>query len=192
MAAPNDDWSGPRPLASGAPLLVGGVLVLLLVTVLVVALRPGADVPSEVAAHYVALMAGTLQPGIETRDGEALSRRIADPALGFTPRVGELGPEFALVGGGVHRLGERPAAFWYYRDRRADVLLAEAFAGTLDDVGRPGEVRGEPPVPLHVFRKTTQTLVFWQEGTEVYVVTTTLPGERTIALAQRLAAGSRP
>jgi hypothetical protein len=68
------------------------------------------------------------------------------------------------------------------------MLLAEAFAGTLDVLGKPDDVRRDREPALHIVRKTNQTIVFWQEETLVYVLIATLPGERTVTLARRLSA----
>lgn len=190
MPPREDDWSGPRPLALGTPVVVVALLAAVLAAVLVLAVRRDVEIPAEVAAHYVDLMAGALPLQIESADPQAVAEALGGRGLGFVPRVRDLEPEFALVGGGVHELADRPAAYWYYRDRRSEMILAEAFTGTVAEAGRAADIRDEPPVTLHVFRKTTQTIAFWQTGPEVYVMTATLPGERSIALAGRLAAGS--
>ena len=181
----------PRPLVRGAPVVVGAVVLLVAAVVLVIALTREGGLPSDVAADYVAMMAGTLAPEHGIDDPQALSRTLAlaDPA--FAPRIASLGPEFRLMGGGAHRMRGRPAAVWFYRDRRSELVLAEAFVGTLGDVGTPEHVRSDRRPALHVFYKMTQTLVFWQEGQLVYVLVATLPAERTIALARRAASGAR-
>lgn len=192
MTVPREDWSGPRPLALGTPVAALAVLAIVLAAVLVLALWREVDIPALVAAHYVDLMAGALPVQVESSDAGDLAPALAQRGLAFTPRIASLEPEFTLLGGGTHSLSDRPAAFWYYRNPRSDMVLAEAFTASLADLGRPAEVRDEPPLRLHVFRKTTQTIVFWQEDGEVYGVTSTFPGERAVALARRLAAPAEP
>jgi len=181
-------WSGTRPLVQGPPLVIGAVVALAALVVLVVALTRDPGVASRLAAHYVALMAGALSPDIPLDDPAALSAALARAGAGFTPRIGSLEPQFTLLGGDVHELDGQPIAAWFYRDNRADMLLAEAFAGTLDVLGEPDDVRRDREPALHIVRKTNQTIVFWQEETLVYVLIATLPGERTVTLARRLSA----
>jgi hypothetical protein len=180
------DWSGPRPLVRGAPVVVGAIVAALALGALIVALTRDPGRPSRIAAHYVAMMAGALSPRFETADPVELSAALARSDLGFTPSVASLEPEFTLLGGDVHELDGRPIAAWFYRDSRADMVLVEAFAGTLRDLGEPEDVRTERQPALHIFRKTTQTLAFWEGGDVVYVLVTTLPGERAVTLARRL------
>jgi len=45
---------------------------------------------------------------------------------------------------------------------------------------------------LRVYRKITQTIVCWQDGGQVYVFTSTLPGEVVLGLAKRLAGAATP
>ena len=48
-------------------------------------------------------------------------------------------------------------------------------------------MREHDGITFQVYRAGRLTLVFWQEEAAVYVLASTLPGERTIALARRLA-----
>lgn len=188
---PQDDWSGPRPLALRRPFVAVAALALVLVAALFVAVRRDVDIPAQVAAHYVDLMAGALPLEAKDSDPEALARALAAQGAGFLPAIRPLDPAFALLGGGVHRLADREGAYWYYRDARSDMVLVEAFTAALDELGPAADIRETPPPALYVFRKTTQTLVFWAEGHQVYAMTSTLPGERVIALARRAAPGGK-
>jgi hypothetical protein len=178
-------WSGPRPLVRGIPVIVGAFLVGITLLALVFVLMRSPDLPSRVSAHYVDMMAGSLSPALETADPAVLAVGLARE--GLAPRVASLAPDFTLLGGVVHQLEERPVAAWFYRNAQSDMVLVEAFPGSLDALGEPDEVRGDRVPTLHVFRKMNQTLVFWQEGRLVYALITTAPSERVIALARRLA-----
>ena len=169
-------------------MIAGGIVALLALAVLVVVLTRDPGTASRLAAHYVSVMAGDLAPVIALDDPGVLSAALARAGAGFTPRIASLEPQFSLLGGAVHELEGRPIAAWFYRDARADTLLAEAFTGTVDLLGEPDDVRRDREPALHIVRKTSQTLVYWQEGGVVYVLIATLPGERTVTLARRLSA----
>lgn len=176
-------WSGPRPLVRGVPVIIGALLVGIALLALGFVLTRSPDLPSRISAHYVDMMAGSLSPALETADPAALADGLARE--GLTPRVASLAPDFTLLGGVVHRLEERPVAAWFYRNAQADMILVEAFAGSLDALGEPDEVRADRVPALHVFRKMNQTIVFWQEGRLVYALIATAPSERVLALARR-------
>jgi hypothetical protein len=176
-----------RPLVTGVPVAVGVGVALVAAAALVVSLTRDPGLPAHVATHYVGMMAGTLGPQHVTNDPAVLTDAIVRSGLRFSPRIASLEPQFTLVGGRVHQLEGRPTATWFYRDARSEMLLGEAFVGTLDQLGEPDHVRSDREPFLHVFYKTTQTLVFWQQGPVVYALITTLPAERAIALARRLA-----
>ena len=182
-----ESWSGPRPLVSGTPVIVGVVAALVIVGVLVFLLTRDPGLAARVSAHYVDTMAGELTPRILSRQPEALARGLADAGLPFTPRVVALDPDLELVGGAVHDVSGRPVGAWFYRNTRADTVLVEAFRGKLDELGEPDQTRAERDPPLYVFHKASQTLLFWQEEGLVYVLVSTLPAERAAALARRLA-----
>jgi hypothetical protein len=78
-----------------------------------------------------------------------------------------------------------------YTSRAADRVLVEAFQGRLDGLGQPDDTRTEPKPPLRLYRKTTQTIVAWQDGALVYAVISTLPTEQVVAIGRRLATPGR-
>lgn len=182
-----ESWSGPRPLVSGTPVIVGLVGALVLVGVLGFLLTREPGLAARISTHYVDTMAGELTPRIRSRQPEAIARGLADAGLPFTPRVIALDPDLELVGGAVHDVSGRPVGAWFYRNTHAETVLVEAFRGTLDELGEPDQTRADRDPPLHVFHKASQTLLFWQEESLVYVLVSTLPAERASALARRLA-----
>jgi hypothetical protein len=169
--------------------IVGAVILGVAVAALLMSLGRAPGPASKLSQDYTAMMAGSLAPTVQGADGPALGRALAGAALGFTPRIVSLEPEFALLGGRPHRFDSRPAAAWFYRSPSVDSALAEAFQGRLEDLGPPDGTRQERGMTLHIFRKTTQTIVCWQEGPLVYAFISTIPSEAVIALARRYAAG---
>ena len=135
------------------------------------------------------MMAGSLVPTVESGDAATLAREMVAEGAAVTPRIVSLEPDFTLLGGRPHTVAGRPAAAWFYRSRSVDSALGLAFEGRLADLGPPDDIR-QAGITLHVFRKTTQTIVCWQEGPLVYAFISTIPGEVVIALARRHAAPS--
>jgi hypothetical protein len=164
------------------------VLVVAIVTVLVT-LRRDPGIPAKLADQYTAVMAGSLTADVRTSNPEQLSEALARAGVPFTPRVAGLEPALVLTGGRRHEVAGRPAAAWLYETPGKDVALVQAFQGRLDELGAPDE-RREGAGGLLIFRKITQTLACWQEGSLVYVFSSTLPGETVIGLARRHAAAS--
>jgi hypothetical protein len=185
-----DVWNGSRPLVSGAPVVIGVVVLLLAVTALVLSLGRAPGLPAKLSQEYTSMMAGSLVPTVESSDAAALVREIVAVGATVTPRIVSLEPDFTLLGGRPHTVAGRPAAAWFYRSRSVDSALGLAFEAHLADLGPPDDIRQHAGTTLHVFRKTTQTIVCWQEGPLVYAFISTIPSEVVIALARRHAAPS--
>lgn len=181
----------PRPLVSGTPVVVGLLVLAVAIVTLLVTLGRDPGIPAELAAHYTAVMAGSLAADIETSDPRRLGEALVRVGVPFTPRVAGLEPALVLMGGRPHAVAGRPAAAWLYRTPGMDSVLVQAFGGRLDELGEPEEQRVQAAIELRIFRKTTQTLACWQEGSLVYVFSSTLPSETVIGLARRHAAGAR-
>jgi hypothetical protein len=181
-------WTGERPLVTGTPVVIGLVVLGIAVTALLMSLGRAPGPASRLSQDYMAMMAGSLAPTVQGADAATLARALAGEGLGFVPRIGSLEPDFTLLGGHRHTFEGRPAAAWFYRSRSMDAALGEAFAGRLEELGPPDDVRREAEATLHIFRKTTQTIACWQDGPLVYVFISTLPSEGVIALARRQAA----
>jgi hypothetical protein len=131
------------------------------------------------------MIAGSLVPDVRTRHPGELTEHLHRAGLPFHAGVVSLEPEFVLVGGRRHEVRGHTAAAWFYRSTSADLALGEAFEGRLAELGSADEVRTDPAPPLHIFRKTTQTIVCWQDGPVVRVFASTLPTEQVVALARR-------
>lgn len=200
VAAPPDDrlqeqprtdaWNGSRPLVSGAPVVIGVVILVLAVIVIVLSLGRTPGLPAKLSQEYTSMMAGSLVPTVESADAAVLARAIGVVGATVTPRIVSLEPDFTLIGGRPHTVAGRPAAAWFYRSRSVDSALGLAFEAQLADLGPPDDIRQHAGTTLHVFRKTTQTIVCWQEGSLVYAFISTIPSETVISLARRHAAPS--
>ena len=187
-----EEWTGPRPLVSGAPVVVGAVIVgiVLLAMLASVTKRPG--LAARLSEDYTAMAAGSLAAEVQTSDSAALSEALVGQGLPSAPRIVAIDPDFRLLGGRRHDHEGRRGAAWFYRAPSAELALGEAFEGRLDELGPPDEVRTDAAPELRIYRKTTQTLVCWQDGPLVHVFISTLPSEPVVRLARRQAAGAAP
>jgi hypothetical protein len=174
-----------RPLVSGTPVLIGLLVLAVAIGTVFVTLGRDPGMPAELAEYYTDVMAGALTADIAASDPERLADALVRAGVPFTPRVVGLEPTLALTGGRAHAVAGRPAAAWLYQTPGMDVVLVQAFEGRLDELGAPDEQRHDAGRVLRIFRKITQTLVCWQDGPVVYVLSSTLPSETVIALARR-------
>jgi hypothetical protein len=152
--------------------------------------RPG--LAAQLSQDYSSMMAGLLVAEVQTSRPEALAPSLAQQGLPFQPRVVGLEPDFVLLGGRRHDMEARKGAAWFYKAPSSELAIAHAFEGELGALGPPDDTRTDGPRPFGIYRKTTQTIVTWQDGGQVYAFTSTLPSEVVIGLAKRLAGGTPP
>jgi anti-sigma factor RsiW len=187
-----EGWTGARPLVTGLPVVIGTVVVGVILVVLLASLGRQPDLVARLSQQYTAVMAGTLAPDIETADPVKLADALRVNGLPFTVRVPLLEPEFRLVGGRPTSVDNRATAAWMYRSADAEMVLVEAFAAPLADLGESDDRRVDRHPELFLYRKTTQTIVCWQDGPLVYALISTLPTEQVVRLARRAAAAGSP
>jgi hypothetical protein len=184
------EWTGSRPLVSGAPIVIGIVVLAVALAALLLSLGRAPGLPARLSQEYTSMMAGSLAPTVPGADPTALARALGVAGAAVTPRIASLEPDFTLLGARPHTVAGRRGAAWFYRSPSVDAALGLAFEGRLADLGPPDDSRQHAGTTLHVFRKTTQTIVCWQEGPLVYAFISTIPSEVVIALARRHAAPS--
>jgi hypothetical protein len=181
------EWTGPRPRVTGMPVVLGAIVIGLVLVAMVASLTRRPGLASRLSQDYSAMMAGSLAAEIQTSQPDALAASLVEQGLPFVPRIVSLEPDFALLGGRRHQLEARRGAAWFYKAPSSELAIAEAFEGDVEALGPPDDTRADGPRPFRVFRKTTQTIVAWQDGGQLYVFTSTLPSEVVIGLARRLA-----
>jgi anti-sigma factor RsiW len=192
---PADDregWTGTRPLVTGLPVVIGAVVVGAVLIVLLASLGRQPDLVARLSQQYTGMMAGTLAPDIHTADPVKLADAFRRNGLPFTVRVSTLEPEFRLIGGRATSVDNRATAAWMYRAADAEMMLVEAFSAPLTALGPSDDRRVDRPPALFLYRKTTQTIVCWQDGPLVYALISTLPTEQVVRLARRAAAAVPP
>jgi hypothetical protein len=182
----DSDWSGPRPLVTGTPVVVGAIIVLLVLVMMIASVGRQPGFVAALSQEYSRMMAGSLTPETRTSDADRLASALR-VVLPFPVKVASLEPQFVLQGGRPTEVQGHTVAAWMYTARTADRVLVEAFQGRLDGLGPPDDTRSEPKPQLRLYRKTTQTIAAWQDGALVYAVISTLPTEQVVAIARRLA-----
>lgn len=187
-----DTWTGKRPLVTGVPVVVGAIVVGAVLIILLASLGRQPDLVARLSQQYTAMMAGTLAPGLRVTDPARLAEALRTDGLPFTVRVPVLEPDFQLLGGRTTTVDNRPTAAWMYRSADSDMVLVEVFESPLAQLGAPDERRAEQRPELLLYRKTTQTIVCWQNESLVYALISTLPTEQVIRLARRAAVSATP
>ena len=181
-------WTGSRPMVTGAPVVIGAVVVGAILIVLLASLGRQPDLVARLSQQYTAMMAGTLAPGLRIPDPVRLAEALRTDGLPFTVRVPVLEPDFHLLGGRTTTVDTHPTGAWMYRSSDADMVLVEALDARLAQLGAPDDRRTEQRPELLLYRKTTQTVACWQDGALVYTLISTLPTEQVVRLARRAAA----
>jgi hypothetical protein len=84
-------------------------------------------------------------------------------------------------------MSNQPGVVAIYRNRALDLLVVHTYRGALSELPGPPEMRQVNQRRFVIQRKATNILVFWQDGPLVMVVTSTLPVEQVIKLAEKAA-----
>jgi hypothetical protein len=183
------DWTGPRPRVTGAPVVIGATVIGVVLVAMLASLTNRPGLAAKISQDYSAMMAGMLAADVQTSRPDELAASLAAQGLSFVPRIAALEPDFVLLGGRRHDLEARKGVVWFYKAPSSELTIAHAFEGDLGALGPPDDTRTDGPRPFSIYRKTTQTIVTWEEGGQVYAFTSTLPSEVVLGLATRLAAG---
>ncbi len=179
-------------MVTGVPVVVGAVVLGAIMLILLASLGRQPDLVARLSQEYTAMMAGTLAPAVRVTDPPRLAEGLRTSGLPFAVRVVALAPEFHLLGGRATTVDNRPTAAWMYRAADAEMVLVEAFQASLAQLGTPDDRRAEQHPELLLYRKTTQTVICWQDGSLVYALISTLPTEQVVRLARRMATPGQP
>jgi hypothetical protein len=180
--------AAPRPLANPGPILIVVTIGAIAVIVAIASILKRPAVPAVVSEDYSRVAARLLVPDVRGADAAAVAQGLnrRQPALSVRlPSLDEAG--YALEGGALRAIWNRPGVVAIYRNRRMDVLVTHIYQGVLADLPGPPEVRRVNNRTFIIHRKANNILVFWQDGPVVMVVTSSLPIEQVIKLADAAA-----
>jgi anti-sigma factor RsiW len=149
--------------------------------------HPG--IPALIAEDYMRVAGGVLVADVQAADPEVLARSLRARQASLAARVPALRDAgYELAGGAVHPIAGRPGIIGIYRNRALDLLVFHAYQGSASELPGTPEVRENRGRVYTLQRKSTNILVFWQEGPVVMVLTSTLPVEQVVKLAFAAAA----
>ena len=114
----------------------------------------------------------------------AVAAYFAQRGITFETRVFDLGMmQYQLVGGSANELGGKRSALFAYRGRDGTALVCQMYQGTVSDLPAAADTRANKGIAFVVHKIADLTLVFWQEGDVVCVLTSDAPSETVIQLA---------
>ena len=190
-AADAADAAGRRSFVSRVPRrawIAAGLAAAAVLVVFARSDRPSA-LPALVAADFAAYESAAAQGGgggldIQSSDPKAVEAHFARNGIAFPTRVFDLGMmQYRLAGGRVHELDGRPSALFAYRGPEDTALVCQMYPGRVSELPATDDVRENNGITFHVFRSGNLTLVFWQEGDVVCVLTSSAPTETVVQLA---------
>jgi anti-sigma factor RsiW len=146
--------------------------------------RPAASLVELVANDYRAYRDGALALDLETSAVADVESLFARSGLGFETRVFDLGMmQLTVEGGRVHRLAGRPSALFVYAGPGGRRLVCQMYPGRVDELPEPTARHSHDGIEFRAYERDGVTLVFWQEGDVVCVLTGDGPAEAVIQLA---------
>lgn len=130
------------------------------------------DLPTAVAKDYAQYRSGQLSLQLETNDVQRMEGFFATHGIAFRTRVFDLGMMgYRLVGGRVESLSGRPSAFFAYRGPGNRTLVCQMYEGSARELPRGGKQQRHGDFTFHIYRRAGKTVVFWEEGKVVCVLT---------------------
>jgi hypothetical protein len=187
-APPGPGNTPSRPLARPGPILVVVAIGALAIIVAIASIVRRPAVPAVISEDYTRVAGSLLLPEVRDADPAALARALNGRQRSLVVRLPLLRDAgYMLEGGAIRRVSDKPGVVAIYRNRAMDLLVAHAYQGSLSELPGPPEVRQVSGRRFVLQRKSTNILVFWQEGPVVMVVTSSLPVEQVVKLATHAA-----
>ena len=143
------------------------------------------EFPAEVAQDYRSYKAEKLPLILQTEDVREMEKFFSEAGITFQTRVFDLGMmNYRLVGGRVHQLINRQSALFVYRGEDNKILVCQMYPGQVTELLPAGAVRRENKgIEFYIYRINGLTVVFWQEGTVICVLSSDINPEEVVQLA---------
>jgi anti-sigma factor RsiW len=178
-----------RPLASSRPILFVVLVGAAAIAAAIASILRHPGIPALIAEDYMRVAGGVLVPDVRATDPFALAESLRARQASLAARVPALTDAgYELAGGAVRPIDDRPGIIAIYRNRPLDLVVFHAYHGRVSELLGTPEVREDRGRVYAVHRKSTNILVFWQEGPIVMVLTSSLPVEQVLKLAYTAAA----
>jgi anti-sigma factor RsiW len=142
------------------------------------------SLPDAVARDYARYRSGRLPLKLETDDVQRMEGFFSAHGITFRTRVFDLGMMgYRLVGGRVESLARRPSALFAYRGPADKILVCQMYEGSARELPPGGQRLRHGDITFHVYRRDEKTLVFWEEGAVVCVLTGDFDPKEILELA---------
>lgn len=163
--------------------MVGAAAAAAILALLWVQNRSVPSIPADAAAHLRAFQSGALSLEITSSDPQALEAHLRSTGAPAT-RVYDFGMMgYTLAGARTHALGEQPSALAAYRGAAGPSLLCEMYVGRVEALPPPAARRTHDGIDFFVYREAEVTVIFWQEGAVVCVLSGLGDPDAILALA---------
>ncbi len=121
---------------------------------------------------------------LKTGDTKEMETFFTSHGVAFNTRVFDLGMmNYQLVGGRVQQFRRQPTALFVYRGPANQILHCRMYAGTVAELPVGAVERENKGIKFHIYQAGGLTMVFWQEGTVVCVLSSDIPSEEVVQLA---------
>jgi hypothetical protein len=188
VSDPRPLHTSSRPLASPGPILILVVIGTLAAIATIASILRHPSAPAVISEDYSRVAARLLLPDVRASDPSKVASALVARQPSLTVRLPSLSEAgYTLEGGAIRTMAGAPGVVAIYRNKAMDLVVAHAYQGVLSDLPGPPEVRQAEGHRFVIQRKATNTLVFWQDGSTVMVVTSSLPLEQVVRLASRAA-----
>jgi len=173
-----------RPLNAPGLFVGMAIFAATAIAILVYTMVRTPQIPAIISLDYTKVAGSVLVAEERQTDARALQAALARRQPGIDVGVPDLSAAgFVLAGGAVHPIVGRPGIVAIYRNGDQDLVVWHQFLGTTADLPDTNDVREQHGRRYFVHRKATNALVFWQDGSRVDVLTSSLPAEQVVALA---------
>ena len=140
--------------------------------------------PAAVADDYRRFQSGALPLEIHAASPERVEVFFRERGIKFRTRVFDLAMmNYRVQGGRLHQIDGQPSALFVYRGGGDKVLVCQMYRGRLEQLPVADEVRTHRGFRFQIYRRDAVTVVFWQEGDVVCVLTGDFGSEEIVALA---------
>lgn len=137
-----------------------------------------------VAQDFQAYQKQKLPLAFNTTDVKAMETFFATHGATFNTRVFDLGMmNYQLVGGRVRPFRHQPTALFVYHGPANEVLHCRMYAGKVSDLPAGSVERENQGIKFHIYQTKGITMVFWQEGGVVCVLSSDIATEQVVQLA---------
>ena len=176
-----------KPILAGAATLVAlGILALILIP-------KQRHLPEVVARDFRDCQTQKLTLELNTDDVKQMEAFFATHGVPFNVQVSDLSKvNYRLAGGRVQYLRGKRAALYVYRGAGNQLLVCHMYIGRASKLPAGSVERENHGIKFHVYQVKGVSMVFWQEGKVVCVLSSDIPTENVVQLAFAKAKPPKP